>query len=280
MHKLKVIDFHIHAGKKEEWGPENRGLVARLNPQFYQLWDEIMQPQALSKYLESQGIDYGVILADMCPLIDSIVTNEKVAEFCQDYERLIPIACINPKTDPYPPKSLERYVTQMGFKGVKLLPSYQHFYLNDQALYPLYAKAEELGIPVMFHIGSSIFSTTKIKYCDPVFVDEVAVDFPNLNIIMAHSGRGFWYKKAFFLAQYHKNVYMEIAGLPPQNLLKYFPELEENSDKVIFGSDWPALIVPIKENIETIKSLPLNPATIEKILCLNAMKVLNLSSAF
>ena len=68
---------------------------------------------------------------------------------------------------------------------------------------------------------------------------------------------------------------MEISGLPPQNLLKYFPELEKNSDKVIFGSDWPG-IKSIKENISSLYSLPLKPKTIEKILYKNAANILGL----
>ena len=61
--------------------------------------------------------------------------------------------------------------------------------------------------------------------------------------------RGFWYDKAFFLSKLHKNVYLDITGLPPSRLLRYFPELEKISSKVVFGSDWPA-IVDIKKNID------------------------------
>ena len=127
----------------------------------------------------------------------------------------------------------------------------------------------------MFHTGSSIYRNSKLKYGDPLHLDEVAVDFPDLKIVMAHSGRGFWYNRAFFLSKLHKNLYMEISGLPPQNLLHYFPELEKNSDKIIFGSDWPG-VRGIKENIDVICSLPIKKTTIEKILYRNAEKVLRM----
>ena len=152
---------------------------------------------------------------------------------------------------------------------------YQFFYPNEPRLYPLYEKAQELSIPIVFHIGSSIFKGTRLKYCDPIYLDDVAVDFPDLTIVMAHSGRGFWYDACFFLSRLHQNVYMDITGLPPRRLLDYFPELEKNADKVIFGSDWPTMPANISKNIAAIQSLPLGEAALQAILYKNAFKVLS-----
>jgi hypothetical protein len=93
---------------------------------------------------------------------------------------------------------------------------------------------------------------------------------------MAHSGRGLWYERAFFLSKLHPNLYLEISGLPPKNLLKYFPELEKNIDKVVYGSDWPG-IQTIAQNIEAIQKLPLAQESIEKILYRNAAQILQRS---
>jgi predicted TIM-barrel fold metal-dependent hydrolase len=101
------------------------------------------------------------------------------------------------------------------------------------------------------------------------------VDFPELTLIQVHSGRGFWYSSAFFLAQLHPHVYMEIAGLPPKNLLKYFPELEKNADKILFGSDWPG-VPGIGENIDGIRKLSIREETKRKILGENAAKILKI----
>lgn len=150
---------------------------------------------------------------------------------------------------------------------------YKYFYPNDRSVYPLYAKAEELGIPVMIHTGSSTFKGARLKYGDPLFVDDVAIDFPDLNLLLVHGGRGFWYDRAFFLARLHRNVYLEISGLPPRNLLKYFPELWKIPDKVVFGSDWPAA-PPIAQAVEAIKGLPLDEGVIEGIWGGNAQRVL------
>ncbi len=103
----------------------------------------------------------------------------------------------------------------------------------------------------------------------------MANDFPSLNLVMAHSGRGLWYDRAFFLSKLHANLYMEISGLPPSKLMTYFPELARNTDKVIFGSDWPGAS-EIKRNMEAISGLPLPAEGVEKILGGNAAKLLNL----
>lgn len=92
---------------------------------------------------------------------------------------------------------------------------------------------------------------------------------------MAHSGRGFWYDRAFFLSRAHANVYMEISGLPPANLMTYFPELARNTDKVIFGSDWPGMPF-IRRNMDAVSNLPLPVDGIENVLGGNAAKLLHI----
>jgi predicted TIM-barrel fold metal-dependent hydrolase len=226
-------------------------------------------------YLDQEDVDMAVILPEVFPTTIGIFDIEEVAQFCNGSKRLIPFASINPNMSSKPGQELRTLVTEIGFRGLKLYPTYQHYYPNDNKVYPIYAVAEELQIPVMIHTGSSIFQGARMKYGDPLYLDDVAVDFPNLPIIQVHGGRGFWYQKAFFLMQLHENVYIEIAGLPPQNLLKYFPDIERNADKVIFGTDWPA-VPGIRHNIEKIKQLPIGQEAKQKILGMNAAKILKL----
>ena len=127
----------------------------------------------------------------------------------------------------------------------------------------------------MLHIGSSIFTGSRLKYGDPIYLDDVAVDFPELKILQAHSGRPFWYQKALALARIHENVYLEVSGLPPQNLLTYFPELERIAHKVVYGSDWPS-VATIKENITALKGLNLNAEAKRMILGENAARLLKI----
>jgi len=145
-------------------------------------------------------------------------------------------------------------------------------------LYPLYARACELGIPITFHTGSSTFTGSRIKFADPLFVDDVAVDFPELTILLAHAGRPFWYEQAAWLARHHPNVHLDLAGLPPKNLLTYLPDLERLSSKAVFGTDWPGIPSAIGQNIAAFRSLPLSEAAKERILHSNAAAILKLAA--
>ncbi len=272
---MLVIDFHVHIGERKHWHPWVHDLLREVNPGFHEQWDEVMTPRGLENHLREEGVDYACILAEDSPITTGVVPNAYVSEFCKDRKVFMPFASVNPETASEPAGELDRCVKDLGFKGLKLYPTYQEYYPNQRSVYPLYAKADELGIPVMIHTGSSVLKGARIKYGNPVYIDDVAVDFPDLKIIMVHSGRGFWYDEAFWLARQHRNVYMEIAGLPPQNLLRYFPDLEKNADKIIFGSDWP-FAPGISKNIETIRGLPLEESTTAKILGLNAQAILKM----
>lgn len=269
---MVIIDFHVHLlGSLERWHPWLRQYVQRNNQDL----TGMMNAGSLISYLRGQGVDHAVVLAEVAPVVTGIYSNDEAAAFCQNSPGLIPFASINPYLVARPAQELERCVRDLGLRGIKLLPTYVWFYPNDPALYPLYAKAEEMGIPVMFHTGSSIYRGSRLKYGDPLLLDDVAIDFPHLNIVMSHSGRPLWYNEAFYLACRHERVYMEIAGLPPQKLLEYFPELERNGDKILFGSDWPS-VPHIQENIKAVKELPIREDTKAKILGGNAAHILGL----
>lgn len=273
---VPVIDFHIHPIHYDQHGQSSLNWVKSIHAEkdWEKFYTENRDPRNFVKYLQANSVDYGVILAELCPAVTGICSNDYVLQFCAGQDTLIPFASINP----YLVNNLEQELQNLvdaGFRGLKLLPTYQYFYPNESFLYPLYARAQELQIPVMFHTGSSIFRGTRLKYGDPLYLDDVAIDFPRLNIVLVHGGRGFWYDRAFFLTRLHPNIYLEVAGLPPQNLMKYFPEIEKIADKVIFGSDWPGL-TDLKGNIETIRQLPLSKEAIGQILGGNAARLLNI----
>jgi len=274
-----IIDFHIHpiyynsyCRSAAEWIQMRQAV-----PDLQAFIDKYSDPAEFARFLTENSVDYGVVLAEYSPVTTGICTNEYIREFCRNQEKLIPFANINPYMTEGGGTAAQfrRLLTEEGFRGIKLYPTYNYFYPNDRLVYPIYAVAEELGVPVMVHTGSSIFQGARLKYGDPLYLDDVAVDFPALKLVMVHSGRGLWYNTAFFLARLHENVYMEVAGLPPQKLLDYFPELERNADKIIFGSDWPG-VASIKANIDIINSLPLGEETKAKILGKNAARLLNL----
>ncbi|MGD8505289.1 MAG: amidohydrolase family protein [Candidatus Bathyarchaeota archaeon] len=272
---MTTVDFHVHVAKFDMWTPWVHEYMKRMNPAVYEDFDRIMTPDGILKLLDREDIDFAVVLAEIAPLTTGIVKNEFIADFCKKSERLIPFASINPITDPSPRETLAKLVNDFGMKGLKLLPPYQHFYPNNTRFYALYEKAQELRIPVVFHTGSSVFKNAKLKFGNPMYLDDLAVDFPDLTIVQAHGGRAFWYDIAFFLAKRHENVYIDISGLPSKNLLKYFPELEKIVNKVIFGSDWPG-VPSVRSNVEAIQKLSLRAETKRKILGENALKLLKL----
>lgn len=272
---MNIIDFHIHYIRREMLNSTWLEYLAEMNPEYHANIEHFADhPEALTAYLDSQGVESAVILPECAPATSGHVPTEEVIAYCRGQERLYPFASINPNMHSNTASKLEAYVKDGGVRGLKLHPSYQFFYPNEARLYPLYEKAQELKIPIVFHIGSSIFEGTRLKYCDPIYLDDIAVDFPDLTLVMAHSGRGFWYDACFFLSRLHKNVYMDITGLPPHRLLSYFPELERNAGKVIFGSDWPTMPRDIRQNIAAIQSLQLNEKALEAILYGNASRIL------
>lgn len=274
---MPIIDFHVHPAYYQSMTQSYLDLLRRQwGDGLDQMIRTYSSPKGFLGLMDECGVDFTVVLAELAPITTGIADNEYVAQFCSESSRLIPFASINPYTSTGPAQELERWVTDHGFRGLKLYPTYQQFYPNDSRLYPLYAKAQELGIPVMLHVGSSVFTGSRLKYGDPIYLDDVAVDFPGLRLVQSHSGRPFWYEKAFALARLHQNIFMEVAGLPPQKLLTYFPELERLADKVIFGSDWPG-VPTLKENIQAIQRLPLAEDAKHKILGGNAARLLDLA---
>jgi len=278
---MPVVDFHIHV---YDWPIEAPAAfvafmdreMARAYGSFAAFVERHASGEAYERVLDDARVDYGVILAELAPITSAIGSNETVERICQGHPRLIPFASINPYLIENPAQELERLVRERGFRGLKLYPTYNYFYPNDRMLYPVYAKAQELGIPVKWHTGTSAFPASRIKYGDPMHIDDVAVDFPDLVAIITHSGRPLWYDTAYTLARMRQNVYMEIAGLPPKRLLDYFSDLERVSDKVLFGSDWPS-VPTMKGNVEAIRALPLSAEARERILGGNAARLLKLA---
>jgi hypothetical protein len=283
-----IIDFHLHVSRPEH---EHPWVLEFMQDQFDGDLVEFMQrtltPQGIRSYLQANGIDYAVALAEVSPVTTGTISNEETIAFVDAANalpdppggpagRLLPFASLNPYIEGDLAGRLEQLV-QQGFRGIKIYPVYQHHYTNDPRLYPMYARAQELGIPALVHTGSSAFKGARIKYGDPLHLDDVAIDFPGLALLMAHGGRPFWYEQAFWMARRHPNVYLEVSGLPGRKLLEYFPRLEEIADKVVYGSDWPGNPY-LRRNIEAIHDLPLGSEAKELILGGNAARLLGLEA--
>jgi predicted TIM-barrel fold metal-dependent hydrolase len=169
-----------------------------------------------------------------------------------------------------------RIIEELGIRMLKIHPPHQVLAANayltgEEGLGRIYAAAEELGRPVMIHTGTSIFPGARNRFADPMPIDDVAVDFPKLKLVLAHAGRPLYMNTAVFLARRHPNVHLDLSGIPPKKLLEYLPRLEELSDRCLWGTDYPSPgVESMKKNVADFTALPLSRAARERILWTNA----------
>lgn len=271
---MKVIDFHIHVGNPKDWTPWVVEYFNVRNPVYFKSIFTNVTPEKVISYLRSQGIHKAVMLAEYAPKTSGIVTNEYVSEFCKGHNELIPFGSLCLYNEKPLTEQAEEAYSILKMRGFKMLPTYAHFYPNDEKLFPFYEQVQSWSLPIIFHTGTSVFKGSRVKYGDPLLLDDVADLFPNMKIILEHGGRPFWYDRAYWMMTRHKNIFIGITGIPIDNLLNYFPKLELFQDRFIFGSDWPGL-PEIKVLIKKILSLPIGDEAKEKILHRNAENVLN-----
>ena len=176
--------------------------------------------------------------------------NEEVAQIAAENDDiLIPFASIDPHKGKAGAREARRLVREFGIKGFKFHPTMQGFYPNDRMAYDLYEAIAEEGAITLFHTGQTGVGSgmrggmgMRLKYSNPLYLDDVAVDFPDMPIILAHPSFP-WQEEALSVCQHKPNVYIDLSGWSP----KYFPEIlvkYANSllkRKMLFGSDWPAI---------------------------------------
>ena len=244
---LVAIDTHVHIE------PEPTGNAAE---------------EAARKYFGNSGVSYGrKELADYyrsrnigCVVfsVDERLTgrpqvpNDEVAAFAAENSDIVmAFASVDPMRGPDAVKEARRLIATGGFRGFKLHPPLQQFHANDKAAYPFYEVVAEAKLPVIFHTGHSGIGTgmpggggVRLKYGNPMDIDDVAVDFPDMPIIMAHPSFP-WQDEAISVCLHKPQVYIDLSGWSPKYfspiLIQYANTLLKK--KMLFGSDYP-LITP------------------------------------
>ncbi|HEY7538122.1 MAG TPA: amidohydrolase family protein [Gaiellaceae bacterium] len=249
--KILAIDMHTHAeiGRAGEDGlrPEWRAAAATYFGE-----DRTPTVEDVAAYYRERNMAAVVFTVDAETQTGrAAVPNEEIAEVAAaNADVLIPFASV----DPHRPDAVDevrRLVRDHGVRGFKFHPNIQAFFPNDEAFYPIYGAIEEAGLPALFHTGHSGIGSglpggggVRLKYSNPMYVDDVAVDFPRLKIVLAHPSFP-WQDEAISVALHKEQVYIDLSGWSP----KYFPPQlvrfanTRLRDRVLFGSDFP-LITP------------------------------------
>ncbi|HUZ79287.1 MAG TPA: amidohydrolase family protein [Thermoplasmata archaeon] len=276
---MDVTDCHVHINPIWEMRPDALQLIGHIDPQVARL---VHEPRLFLDMLDRSGVERAVLVNYVAPEV--IGYTEKANAFVSEYaradpDRLIAVGGISPD-HPKPAEEIRHLVDALGIRALKLHPPHQLFRPNDYAegrhpgLSEIYAACARHTLPVIFHTGTSIFPRARSRFGDPLLLEDVALDYPELTIVLAHGGRPFWTEEAVYLARRFPNVWLEISGVPPTRLLEYFPILPRISDKVLFGSDWPGPGVKgIGENLEQFRALGLPEDAQRRILEENPRRV-------
>ena len=236
------------------------------------------------KKMDQAGIERSLLIAvragDIRVPESFEVPYESVHKVCSEYpDRFSGLAGIDPFRGMEGLRDLENAVNEMGFVGAHLYPHWCELPPNHRKYYPYYAKCSELGIPIMMQVGHNLVYSRKRRLPSvgkPIYLDQVAIDFPELKLIGIHIGIP-WTEEMISMCWKHENVFTAGDAYAP----KYWPESyvhyanSYGQKKVLFGTDWP-VIDPVRA-VEEFNQLNFRESASQRILRENALEVFNLS---
>jgi predicted TIM-barrel fold metal-dependent hydrolase len=282
---IKAIDVHTHAEVSERGGDSLPDELKSAAEGYFKVDNERPTVTQMAAYYRERAIAAVVFTVDAETATGQPpVPNEEIAQACADNaDILIPFGSVDPWKGRAGVRQARRLIEEYGVRGFKFHPSVQGFFPNDRMAYPLYEVLQEAGVVALFHTGQSGIGARvrggggiRLKYSNPMHVDDVAVDFPDLPIILAHPSFP-WQDEALAVAGHKPLVHIDLSGWSP----KYFPPQlvqQANSllqDKVLFGTDYP-FISPDRWLADFAK-LPIKDEVRPKILKDNAARLLGLT---
>ena len=281
-----LVDAHVHVARLPTLSRDWQSWASAFGSQvgMGDLCDAsgTPVPAALDAYFASQGADHVLLFTEYSPKVTGIQPIEDVLPVvAANPARFHPVASVNPHLH-YPIAAELARQEGLGAVAVKIHPVHAGFEARDRMMYPAYAWAEQHGMPVIVHCGTSTFAGSVNSYADPILLEEVFRDFPGLVVVLAHGGRGWWYDQVAFLALMRPNVWLEMSGLPPQRLPDYYgTSLRRLVDKMIFGTDWPG-VPSVERNARMLEKTLLDagctPDQVAAALGGNAARVFGLNS--
>ncbi len=281
-----ILDFRI-IGTGEDFFPGGYDALPAFMARYKQLYDfQRMCALPFEDFLTEMtqaGVSRAVLHAEYS-FGDAELLNKTVAEKVQAHpDKLIGFAGIDPPSSQDPVADLDRYVTRWGMKGLNLQPWVQGWYANDKRFYPLYSYCQRAGIPVAIHASLNFALHRRMDYSRPLYLDEIAGDFPNLTIVANHGGWP-WVNEMVAVAWKRPNVYLEIGAVSPKYIARPGTGWElfltyGNSvlqDQILFATD---SLIPHDRAVREVDQLPLKDEVKEKLLYRNAVRVLGLTDA-
>jgi hypothetical protein len=281
--ELVAIDVHTHAEVSSSGAGSLDTELDQAAKDYFKSTNRPTLPEIAAYYRERKMAAVVFTVDAEAATGTPAVPNEEVAQAARDNpDVLIPFASIDPHKGKLGVRHAKWLIADYGVRGFKFHPNVQAFFPNDRLAYPLYEAIEEAGAIAVFHTGQTGIGAgarggggIRLKYSNPMLVDDVAVDFPGIKIILAHPSFP-WQDEALAVATHKPQVYIDLSGWSP----KYFPpQLVQyaNSllqDKVLFGSDYP-MISPDRW-LADFANLPIKDEVRPKILKLNAARLLGL----
>jgi len=236
--------------------------------------DGTPDPEALDARFAADGVDVALLFCEYSPKATGYQLFDDLLPVVQhNPRRFRPVANVNPHLHFPIARELERQL-DLGAAALKIHPVHGGFRADDAALYPAYSVLVERGVPLVVHCGTSTFPGSTNAYADPILLDAVLRDFPELDVVLAHGGRGWWYDAAAFLALSRERVWLELSGLPPKRLPEYYAkyDLGRLARKWIFGTDWPG-VPGVAVNARAVAGLGLPDDVVALVLGGNARRV-------
>ncbi|HEY5291556.1 MAG TPA: amidohydrolase family protein [Burkholderiales bacterium] len=286
VNELVAIDIHTHAEASVRMAPDQaaaESLEARGRYFRYAVQHPTIAQMAAYYRERKMGFVVFTVDRERGMGLRNNISNEEVAEIAaENADVAIPFASIDPARGKMGVREARRLIKDFGVKGFKFHPTVQAFFPNDRDAYPLYEVIAEAGLPALFHTGQTGIGAgmpggggLRLKYSNPIHLDDVAADFPDMPIIMAHPSVP-WQDEALSVALHKPNVYIDLSGWSP----KYFPpQLVQYANtllkhKVLFGTDNP--VISPDRWLEDFEKLPIKAEVRPLIMKENAVKLLRL----
>lgn len=277
---MKVFDVHVHV---QPWEMLRPGALALMDDEAHRGAARVLRdPGLLLEHLDREGVERICCINYVSPQVMGFgrEVNDWIASFTEGVrERLLPVGSVNPLFETRPDEEISR-VLDLGMRMIKIHPPHQLFSPNAyrteglRGLASVYEQCQARRVPVMFHTGTSVFPGARNVLADPMPIDDVAIDYPELTIILAHAGRPLFGETAYFLARRHPNVHLDLSGIPPAALGTYVPRLESIADKVLWGTDWPSPgVVSMKSNVDQFVANGYAEDVQAKVLWQNAARI-------